>query len=90
MALILSGISYTILGLIVLSSVPGLRVTFRNLFVFVVGALLGGFVFLFLYGRVFARNRLGDAAFYGIFPVLLVGGVVGGGLLVWLRKRAGN
>jgi hypothetical protein len=31
-----------------------------------------------LYGRVFARSQLSDRAFYGIFPVLILGGGCGG------------
>ncbi len=80
-------VTYTILGLVVLVCVPALRLTFLNLFLFLAGAFPGGLALLFVYGRIFARNQLGDAAFYGIFPVLLVGGATGGALLVWLKMR---
>ena len=85
--LVMCCVSYTILGLVVLSRVPTLRLTFLNLFLFLVGAFAGGLGLLFMYGRIFARNQLSDAAFYGIFPILLVGGAAGGALLVWLKTR---
>jgi hypothetical protein len=85
--LLMCCIGYTILGLIVLACLPALRLTFLNLFLFLVGAFPGGLALLFVYGRIFARNQLSDAAFYGIFPILLVGGASGGALLVWLKTR---
>ena len=87
MGFVMGCVAFTVLGLIVLSCVPAFRLTFLNLFLFVVGAFLGGLTFLFVYGRIFARNQLSDTAFYGIFPVLLVGGAFGGALLVWVKMR---
>jgi len=34
-----------------------------------------------------ANENLGDVAFFGIFPVLVIGGLVGGGSLLWLKMR---
>jgi hypothetical protein len=90
MFLIVSVIGYTILGLLFLACVPRLRITFLNLGAFILGAFFGGLALLFCYGRIFARTKLGDAAFYGIFPVLLIGGLLGGGFLLWLRGRYGR
>jgi hypothetical protein len=42
---------------------------------------------LFLYGRAFMRDPLGDVAFYGVFPSLLIGGAIGGAISVWLKIR---
>lgn len=76
--LIVSCVAFTILGLVVLALLPAFRLTFVNLLLFVTGAVPGGIAFLFLYGRVFARSQLSDRAFYGIFPVLILGGGCGG------------
>jgi hypothetical protein len=85
--LAVSCISYAILGLIVLACVPTLRLTFLNLALFLVGAFAGGLGTLFLYGRAFMRDPLGDVAFYGVFPSLLIGGAIGGAISVWLKIR---
>jgi hypothetical protein len=90
MFLILSVIGYTILGLLFLSCVPRLRVTFLNLILFLLGAFVGGLALLFFYGRLFARTKLDGTTFYGIFPVLLIGGLLGGGFLLWFRGRFGR
>src|SRR5579862_794094 len=87
LAFVLGCIAFTILGLILLSYVPSLRLTLSNLVVFVAGAFVVAPAFLFIYGKIFARNQLSDAAFVGIFPILLVGGASGGALLVWLKLR---
>jgi hypothetical protein len=87
MAFVLGCVVYAILGLIVLVCVPSFRLTFPSLIFFVVGALLTTPVCLFAYGQIFARNDLSDAAFVGIFPVLLVGAVFGGALVVCLKER---
>jgi hypothetical protein len=73
--------------LLVIACIPNLRFTFLNLLLSVAGALPGGLALLSLYGRVFANKNLADAAFFGIFPVLVIGGVVGGGSLLWLKMR---
>jgi hypothetical protein len=80
-------VAFTILGVIVLASVPALRLRFLNLLLFLLGAFPSGLLCLFIYGRLFARNQLSDAAFYGFFPILLIGGAVGGTLTVWLKTR---
>jgi hypothetical protein len=84
---VLGCVVFTILGLILLSYVPSLRLTLPNLVVFVAGAFVAAPAFLLVYGKIFARNQLSDAAFVGIFPVLLFGGASGGALLVWLKLR---
>ena len=80
-------VGFAILGLVVLAMLPAFRLTLINLLLFVTGAVPGGIAFLFLYGKLFARNQLSDKAFYGIFPVLLLGGVSGGALAVWLKMH---
>jgi hypothetical protein len=87
MFLVFCGLGFTIVGLIALAVIPELRLTFSNLFLFVGGAIPSALLFLFVYGRIFARTQLSDMAFIGIFPVLLVGGVLGGLLLVRLKTR---
>ena len=87
MFLVLCCIGFTIVGLITLAITPALRLTLMSLAIFVIGAIPGALVFLFVYGRIFARQQLSGFAFIGIFPVLLIGGVLGGILLLWLRMR---
>ena len=65
-AFVLGCIVFTILGLILLSYVPSLRLTLPNLVVFVAGAFVAAPAFLLIYGKIFARNQLSDAAFVGI------------------------
>jgi hypothetical protein len=88
--LIISCVSFTILGFVILASVPFFRVTLLNLSVFVLGAIPGAIAFLFVYGRLVARNQLGDRTFYGIFPVILAGGTSFGVLAVWVKTRFGG
>jgi hypothetical protein len=81
---------FTILGLIVLASIPKLRLTITNLFLFVMGAFPGTLTFGYLYGRIFAdsANELnGRVAVLGIFAVMLIGAVVGGVMVVWCKTR---
>jgi hypothetical protein len=80
-------LAFTIVGLITLALVPGLRLTVPNLFLFVAGAFPGAFVVFLAYGSMFGKNEWSDVASKGIFPVLLVGGALGGTLLVWLKTR---
>jgi hypothetical protein len=79
-----------ILGLIVLTCVPSFRLTFINFLIFVVGALLGMFVLgnliMLVLGNsgnhrsIRGENDLADFA-------ILVGMLVGGTGLVWLKMR---
>ena len=87
MGFVLGCTAYMILGLVVLACIPSFRLTFLNLILFVMGAMLTAPVCLFAYGQIFARKDLSDAAFVGIFPALLIGGVSGGALVVWLKER---
>ena len=80
-------LAFTVLGLIVLAIAPGLRLKVLNLFLFVVGAFPGALVFFILYGWLVGRKQWSDAASMGIFPVLLIGGVFGGVLVIWLKTR---
>jgi hypothetical protein len=80
-------VGFTILGLIVLASVPTLHLTARNLIIFVVGAFPGTLALGYVYGRLFAdsKNELNSkAAVLGFFSVMLVGAIVGGTVLVRL------
>ena len=89
MGFVLGCIAYIVVGLIVLACSPSLplRLTFPNLILFVVGALLAVPVCLLAYSQMLARNQLSDAAFVGIFPALLAGGMLGGVVAVWLKER---
>jgi hypothetical protein len=80
-------VAFGILGLLVLASVPGLRLTFLNLLLFVVGAFPGALACLIGYLQLFAGHELQDAAFVGLFPVLFAGASLGGALLVKLKIR---
>ena len=87
MGFLIGCVGFTILGLIVLACVPALRVTVRNLVIFIVGAFPGTLALGYVYGRLFAdsRNELDSrASVLGFFFVLLVGAIVGGTGLVWL------
>jgi hypothetical protein len=57
-----------------------------NLFLFVVGAIPGPLISLFVLDRIFPRN-LSNMPIIWICPVLLVGGVLTGSLLVWLKTH---
>lgn len=72
---------YGFLGLIVLASVPALRVTVLNLIAFVVGALAGSTIFSIVYGQY--RGPLDN------YPdaIHFVGALAGGAVLVWLKMR---
>jgi hypothetical protein len=80
-------VAFAILGLVVLACIPGLRLTFLNLLLFVAGAFLGALVCLLGYLRIFAGHELKDAAFVGLFPILLAGAALGGALFNWLKIR---
>ncbi len=86
-SLAIACVASAILGLLVLACVPGLRLTLLNLIVFIVGAFVGAVAFLIGYARIFGGHELKDAAFLGIFPVLLAGATLGGILLVKLKTR---
>ena len=90
MGFVMGCVAFTILGLTILRCIPGLRLTLFNLFLFVVGSFPGALAFLFVYGQIFAKKQLSNGAFVGIFPVLLVGGSLGGMLVVWLKTRFMN
>ena len=47
---------FTILGLIVIASIPKLRLTITNLFLFVVGAFPGTLTSAYLYSSIFADS----------------------------------
>jgi hypothetical protein len=87
MFLFLCIVGFAVVGLIALAAVPALRLTFLNLSLFVGGAIPGALLFSFVYGRILGKNQLSDTTFVGIFPVLLVGGVLGGLVLVSLKVR---
>jgi hypothetical protein len=80
-------VAFGILGLLVLAFVPGLRLTFMNLFIFLVGAFFGALAFSLGYLLIFAGHELKDAAFVGLFLVFFAGATLGGALLVKLKNR---
>jgi hypothetical protein len=70
---------YMFVGLIVLASVPALRVTLLNLIAFVIGALVGSTIFSIAYGQFHSPlDNYPDAIHF-------VGAVTGGIVLVWLK-----
>lgn len=74
---------YTVAGLIILASVPALRVTLLNLIALVIGALIGSIVFSSVYVYLVLRapfNNHPNAAYF-------VGAIAGGALLLWLKIR---
>jgi hypothetical protein len=72
---------YTFVGLIVLATVPALRVTLLNLIVFVMGALIGSTIFSIASGQFHSPlDNYPDAIHF-------VGAVTGGAVLVWLKMR---
>jgi hypothetical protein len=70
---------YAIVGLIVLASVPTLRVTLLNLIAYVIGGLIGSQIFSIAYGQY--RGALDNYPDFARF----VGAAIGGTLLVWLK-----
>ncbi len=72
---------YTFVGLIVLASIPALRVTLLNLIAFVIGALIGSTIFSVVSGQF--RSPLDN------YPdaIHFVGAVTGGVVLVFLKIR---
>jgi uncharacterized membrane protein YeaQ/YmgE (transglycosylase-associated protein family) len=72
---------YTFVGLIVLATVPALRVTLLNLIAFVIGALIGSTIFSIVSGQFHSPlDNYPNAAHF-------VGAVTGGAVLVWLKMR---
>jgi len=81
---------FTVVGLVILSRLPKLRATFPNLLVFVVGAFPGAAGLGYLDELVFADARHflnSPAAVLGFFAAMLVGAIIGGTTLVWLKTR---
>jgi hypothetical protein len=79
--------SYAMLGFVILVRVPGLRLTFLNWFLFLVGAFASALALLFVYGHAIAGDHLSEVALYGVFPVLMIGGAAGGTLFVSVKTR---
>jgi hypothetical protein len=82
--LVMTGMFLAIIGGIVLTLVPALRLTLPNLLLFVIGAYPGALVGFYIYYRTVAGDYLTEN---GFFPFALVGAVLGGTLLVWLKGR---
>jgi hypothetical protein len=78
------------LGIIVLVSVPFFRLTLVNLLVFVVVAVPGAFVSLFVLGNLFMRNQPIDGPWYGDAVFFAGGGITFGSLAVWLKMHITN
>jgi len=83
----IGSVALGILGLLVLACVPGLRLTFLNLLLFVVGAFFGALAFSLGYLLIFSGHELKDAAFVGLFLAFFAGATLGGALLVKLKIR---
>ena len=81
---------FTVVGLVVLRFLPKLRLTRSNLFVFVVGAFPSAAVFGYLHELVFAdaEHELHSiVAVLGFFMAMLVGAILGGTTLAWIKAR---
>src|SRR5580704_8019603 len=90
---VLGCICFTILGGFILTRILKLSLSFANLLLFVAGAFAGTLFLGYCYGRAFAaaNNELkGSAAVIGMFVVMLIGAVVGGTSLVWIKARIVN
>lgn len=87
--LFMYGVGVTVLGLIVLKYVPPLRLTFGNLWVFVMGAFTGmaALANIVLRGLFYLGIRMNSKDDVLVYPVALVGATLGGGGLVWLKMR---
>jgi len=88
--LVISCVSFVILGLVLLASVPSFRLTVLNLIVFILGAVPGAILFLFLFGKLLPHEQFSDRAIYELLLVPLVGAVSLGGLAVSLKMRFTN
>jgi hypothetical protein len=83
-------VMFSVLGWVVLSALPGFRVSATNLLLFVVGAFAGASLSGLAYTHVFAdaENELrSTGSVLGFFVALLVGTLTGGTAFVWLRGR---
>jgi hypothetical protein len=78
---------FTALGTVILACVPFFRVTFVNLLVFVAMAVPGGIISWLLLGNLILSNQPIGRPPYGLFAVLVRGGVSLGALAVWLKMR---
>ena len=81
MVVVFWSVIYALVGLIVLATIPALRVTLLNLVAFVVGALIGSTIFSIASGQF--RSPLDN------YPdaIHFAGALTGGVLLVWLKMR---
>ena len=79
---------FACIGAAVLALVPKLRPTLVNVAVFVLGAVPTAAVSAVAYGRVYANETgvLNPVAVLGLFAVLLVAGLCGGLLPVFVHK----
>ena len=81
MIVVFWSVIYTFMGLIVLASIPALRVTLLNLIAFVIGALIGSTIFSVVSGQFHSPlDNYPDAIHF-------VGAVTGGVVLVLLKMR---
>lgn len=90
MGFVIGCVVFTVVGLVILSRLPKLRVTVPNLLVFVVGAFPGAAGLGYLDELAFADAQHflnSPAAVLGFFAAMLVGAIVGGTTLVWLKAR---
>lgn len=90
-AFIMGCVVFSGVGLIVLTrGIPALRLTLKNLMLFVIGAFLTTLALELLYARIFAGagNHLKNpASVVGQIPAILIGAVGGGSGAVWLKTR---
>jgi hypothetical protein len=90
MGFVLGCVVFTIVGSIVLAFIPKLHLNLMSLLLFVVGALPGALLSVYLYGRAFADSQnylTSKSAVLGSFAVMLVGGASAGVVLVLLKTK---
>jgi hypothetical protein len=78
---------FTALGIVILACVPFFRVTFLNLLVFVVVAVPGAIISWLVLGNLILSHEPIGSPPYGLFAVLVGGGISFGALAVWLKMR---
>jgi len=81
---------FTAMGSIVISRFAKLPLTFSNRLIFVIGAFPGAAVLGYLHELIFADAQHvlhSIPAVLGFFAAMLVGAILGGTTLVWLKAR---
>jgi hypothetical protein len=81
------GLGLALFGLILLACIPGLRLTFANLFLFVVGGFVGVGAAGYLLSLIFRVSEGSRLLGLLAWAFVAVGAAIGGTGLVWLKAR---